>query len=361
MKDYYTILGVPHNASKDDIKKAYRRLAHQYHPDKAGGNEQKFKEVAEAYHILGDEQKRAQYDRFGATFDPSSGSPRQGGWQGQAWDFSDFARGFEGAFSGDLGDIFEDIFSFGGGTRQNTPRGRDIAIDFEIPFREAVFGTERDVLLQKLNICSVCKGEGRESGTEFKSCTHCNGSGTLRESRRSLFGTFTHMRACATCFGKGKVPATKCSACNGTGVRKGSESIAITIPAGINDDEMIKLPGRGEATPGGVPGDLYVKIHVLPNPVFRRAGSDLSAELSIPFTEAALGTTRTIETLDGPLAVYIPAGTNAGDKIAVRGKGIPRSRGGGRGDLIFTVSIKTPKKISKKAKKLLEELKAEGI
>lgn len=354
MKDYYTVLGISRNASQEDIKKAYRRLAHQYHPDKTGGNEEKFKEVNEAYQVLGNEQKRAQYDRFGS----SGFSGGTGNGQGFEWDFSNFAQGFEGV---DLGDVFGDIFGFGTqGSGRQTLRGRDIAIDIELSFAESVFGVDRNVLLRKMVMCATCKATGRESGTSSKPCTNCNGSGSIHETRRSFFGSFTKLRACATCHGTGKVPETPCHACRGEGILQASEEIAVSIPPGINDGEMIKLVGKGEAITGGFPGDLYVKIHVLGHKNFIRTGFDIATSLSVSVTDALLGTEKKMETLEGVIWIQIPAGTESGSILRIRGKGIPRARGG-RGDLLIKVLVKPPRKLSKKARQLLEELKKEGI
>src|SRR3989344_3197976 len=310
MSDYYEILGIPHNATKEDIKKAYRRLAHQFHPDKTQGDEKKFKEINEAYQVLGDEKKRAQYDRFGTT----GGA----GGQGPEWDFSNFAQGFEGV---DLGDIFADIFgNFGGAAGARVQRGRDISIDIELSFKESIFGVERTVLIHKLGACPACKGEGREEGSNFITCKSCNGSGSVHETRRSIFGSFTKLHQCATCHGRGKVPEKKCKVCDGEGVRSGSEEVVIQVPAGISDGEMIKLVGKGEAVASGVPGDLYVKIHVLPHSDFQRKGYDLVYSLGVSVSDAILGTTHEITTLDGTIKVQIPAGTDSGSLLRIRGK-----------------------------------------
>lgn len=356
MKDYYNVLGVPRNASPDDIKKAFRRLAHQYHPDKSHGNEEKFKEVNEAYQVLSSEQKRAQYDRFGSAGFGSG--PSAGSGQGSEWDFSNFGQGFEGV---DLGDIFGDMFGFGSqGQSRQTPRGRDIAIDIELQFQDAVFGVERTVLLRKTAACATCNTNGREPGTKSKPCVNCNGSGSVHETRRSFLGAFTKLRACASCYGTGQVPEKPCHACHGAGVLQASEEIAISIPSGINDGEMIKLIGKGEAVAGGVSGDLYVKIHVLSDKKFSRAGHDITTSLDIMVTDALLGIEKQMETLDGTIQIQIPAGTESGSLLRIRGKGIPRSRGG-RGDLLIKVLVKYPHKLSKKAKQLLEDLKKEGL
>lgn len=351
MKDFYTILGVSRNATQDDIKKAYRRLAHQYHPDKTGGNEQKFKEVNEAYQILSDEQKRAQYDRFGSA-------KSQGQGTGFEWDFSNFGQGFEGV---DLGDIFGDVFGFGAASGSGaSSRGRDIAIDIELPFKDAVFGVERTVLLRKLGVCATCKGGGTEQNTRYKTCASCNGSGSVHETRRSFLGTFTKLRTCSACGGAGEIPEHPCKACKGSGTVQGSEEIAISIPPGINDGEMIKMVGKGEAVTRGVPGDLYIKIHVVPDRRFTRSGNDIITALEITVTDALLGAEKQMDTLDGMIQVQVPVGTESGALLRIRGRGVSRGRSG-RGDLLVKVIIKPPRRFSKRAKELLEELRKEGI
>lgn len=354
MKDYYTILGVPHNASQDDIKKAFHKLAHQYHPDKSGGSEEKFKEVNEAYQVLSDEKKRTHYDRFG--------SGDVGGGPGVEWDFSNSGQGFEGF---DIGDMFGDMFGFGGspaGSHANrqTPRGRDIAIDIEFPFKEVVFGAQRTVLLRKAGACSSCKGNRREPGTKTKPCASCNGSGSVHETHRSFFGTFTKLRTCSVCRATGEVPLEPCRACRGEGVLQVSEEISITIPPGLQDGEMIKLVGKGEAVTGGYAGDLYVKVHVLPDKRFNRSGYDITTPLDITVTEALLGAAKQLEILDGSIHVQVPPSTQSGSMLRIRGKGIPRPRGG-RGDLLIKIIVKPPHKLSKKAKQLLQELQKEGV
>src|SRR3989338_3882412 len=355
MKDYYQILGVPRNASQEEVKKAYRKLAHQFHPDKTGGSEEKFKEVNEAYQVLGSEQKRAQYDRFGSAGFENAG---RGNASGVEWDFSNFAQGFEGV---DLGDMFGDMFGFGSsGSGRQTVRGRDIAIDIELQFSEAAFGVNRTMLLRKTAVCTACNGSAEEPGTKSKTCTHCNGSGSVHETRRSFLGSFTKLHMCSTCRGTGRVPGTTRRLCRGAGVAQASEEITISVPAGINDGEIIKLVGKGEAVAGGITGDLYVKIHVVPSKKFTRSGFDISTNLELSVTDGLLGAEKQVETLEGILRVQIPTGTASNSILRIRGKGIPRQRGG-RGDLLITVLIKPPRKLSKKAKELLEELKKEGV
>lgn len=355
MSDYYNILGISKNASKEEIKKAYHKLAHKYHPDKNRGDDKKFKEINEAYQILGDERKRREYDTYGRVF--SNGASSQGGPFG-GWDFS----GFSGAQEewGDLGDIFENIFSGAGRGKRRVKRGRDISIDLEIPFEEAIFGTERRIVLSKISVCEHCKGDGAESGSGFEGCQACGGRGSIHENKRSFFGTFTSVMECGKCFGKGKVPVKNCSICKGRGVLPKKEEVAVRIPSGIYDGEMIKMPGLGEAEARGINGDLYVKIHVRPHSVFKREGNNLFMDLDIKISDALLGAEKEIKTLDGKIKLKIPAGIDSGEILRARGKGVP-NRQNGRGDLMIKVLARTPKHISSKTKKLIEELKQEGV
>ena len=350
-KDYYDILGVQKSASKDEIKKAFRKLAQKHHPDK-GGDEAVFKEASEAYSILSDDKKRAEYDTYGQTF---AGAGGPGGGQGfGGFDFSGFQQG---GVEFDLGDIFGDMF---GGGRSRGRRGRDISIDQQIDFKDAVFGIERTVLLSKFSTCATCDGSGAKKGTDLVTCQQCNGSGKIHETRRSFLGTFATERVCEACHATGKVPKDRCKDCHGEGVRKQEEEITIMIPAGINDGEMIRLSGKGEAISGGSAGDLYVKVHVKPHSVLHKEGNDLIMSLNVKLTDALLGGSYSVDTLDGPLSVKIPAGISHGEILRVRDKGVPTDSGS-RGDLLIRVHITLPSKLSKKAKKAVEELRAEGV
>jgi len=352
-KDYYEVLGVNRSASKEEIKKAFRNLAHKYHPDKRGGDEKRFKEINEAYSILSDDKKRAEYDAYGRVFSEGGGAGGQGFG---GFDFGDFGAGFQG-FDFDLGDIFGDFF---GGGRERVKRGRDISIDLELPFAEAIFGGERTILIAKTSTCDTCKGSGAAVGTEFVTCTACNGKGRLHETRRSFLGTFTTTRTCGTCGGRGRVPKEKCRTCRGHGVLRKEHEIKVKIPAGIGDGEMIRLSGIGEAIANGAPGDLYIKVHVERHPLFRKEGNNLVTDLNIKLTTALLGGEYTIQTLDGALAVKIPAGVSFGEVLRVKGKGVPVDRGK-RGDLLIKLHIDLPAKLSGDAVRLIEELKKEGI
>lgn len=356
MKNYYDILGVPKNASEDDIKKAFRKLAQKHHPDKKGGNEAKFKEASEAYSVLSDKKKRSEYDAGGRTFAGGGGAGQQGGGFG-GFDFSN-AQGFEG-MEFDLGDIFGEFFG-GGGARNAQARGRDISIDIELTFKESIFGIERRVLISKVGTCETCGGNGAKKGSKMNTCTICNGNGKVRETRNSFFGAVTVERQCTRCKGRGQIPETVCDACHGEGVLKRQEEIKIQVPAGVSDGEMVKMPGRGEAVAGGVSGDLYVKLHVQTDKSFSREGLNLLTSLPIKLSDALIGHDFTIATLDGNEKIHIPAGTVHGEMIRVRGKGVP-SGGNRRGDLLVRVDIEFPKKLSRSQRELIEKLRAEGL
>ncbi len=361
MKDYYEILGIQKGASDADVKSAFRKLAQKYHPDKKGGDEAKFKEVSEAYSVLSDKKKRAEYDTYGKTF--AGGGP-QGGFGG--FDFSNFStgssfggQGFQGngqAFEFDLGDVFGEFFGGGRGVR----RGRDISIDIELTFKESIFGTDRRVLLSKLGTCDICEGSGAKKGTKLKTCPTCNGKGDIRESRNSFFGTFTTTRVCPKCAGKGEVPETPCENCRGEGVLKKEEEIQIEVPAGVSDGEMIRMPGRGEALAGGAAGDLYIKLHVKSDAIFSREGNHLLTSLPVKLTDALLGATYRVPTVEGDTMIEVPAGVVHGETIRVRGEGVPYGRGN-RGDLIVRIDIQFPKKLSKTARDLIDKLRTEGL
>lgn len=355
-KDYYTILGVSKSASKDEIKKAFRKLAQKHHPDK-GGDESVFKEASEAYSVLSDDKKRAEYDAYGRVFGGGAQGGGAGGFEG--FDFSQFTNGRGGAgFEFDMGDIFSEFF--GGSGRSGGRRGRDISIDLEIDFKDSIYGTDRTVLLSKYSECNVCDGTGAKKGTEVIECATCGGNGKIHETKQSFLGSISTTRVCEKCRGTGKTHKEDCGECAGEGVRKQEEEIKIMVPTGINDGEMIRLSGKGEATPGGVPGDLYVKVHVKSHSTIRREGNDLVTDLTVKLTDALLGGSYTVETIDDPITVKIPAGIASGEILRVRNKGvmIDDSR---RGDLLIRVHITLPSKLSKKAKKAVEELREEGI
>ncbi|MFA6258554.1 MAG: molecular chaperone DnaJ [Candidatus Paceibacterota bacterium] len=363
-KDYYEILGVSKNATKDEIKKAFYKLAHKYHPDKKDGDEKKFKEVNEAYQTLSDDSKRQRYDQFGAGFENMGQG--QGGYGGgfsgfNGFDFSGFQNGAEFDF-GNLNDIFSDFF--GGGMRSSgrsqSRRGRDISTEMQISFSESVFGVERKVLLTKTSKCATCGGTGAKKGAKMETCKKCNGQGKVHEMKRSFLGTISSTRICDFCMGSGQIPTEKCEDCKGAGVLRREEEIVIAIPAGIKDGEMVRMMGMGESVKSGTAGDLYIKINVLPHKQFKREGSNLVMTLDLRLTDALLGIEQSIETLEGPLTIKIPEGVSVNEILRVKGKGVPVSKGK-RGDLLIRLNIKFPNKLSKKAKKVIEELKEEGI
>ncbi len=358
MKDYYKILGVEKSATKADVKKAFRRLAGKYHPDKKTGNEGKFKEISEAYSVLGDEKKRAEYDTYGKSYSHAGNS----GAGGARW--GGFRQGQSGkSFEFDINDIFQnfgDVFSGGfGGGNVRQKRGNDVSIDIELSFKESIFGVKRSVRLTKNNVCTKCAGSGAKNDTEMIVCKACNGNGKIREARQSIMGNFTTVRECAECNGQGKIPKEKCPDCRGTGVRKTDDKIEINIPAGIENGEMVRMTGRGEAIQSGVSGDLYIKIHVARHPTITRDGIHLISHLPVKLTDALLGDTYSVETLDGNVNIKIPAGIKHNEMLRIKGKGVPH--GSSRGDMLVKISIDIPQKLSRKAKKLVEELKNEGI
>ncbi len=360
-KDYYEILGVNKSASKDEIKKAFHKLAHKHHPDKNKGDDSKFKEVNQAYQTLSDDSKRAQYDRFGADgpqgFNPGGGG--QGGFGG--FDFSGFQNGNGVEFDmGDLGDIFGDFFGGGGRGGGRAKRGRDISTEIDLSFEESIFGVTRKILLSKQSVCDICKGSGGKPGTKMDTCKTCNGNGQVREMKRSILGTFETRKTCDVCHGQGKTPSEKCSECSGKGVRNKQEEIELKVPAGINPGEMVRMTGMGEAIQGGTAGDLYIKVNIRSHSTFKRDGLNLHMDLPIKLSDALLGMEYDLKTLEGnTVEVTIPEGINHGELLRVKGKGVPSSRG--RGDIIIRIKIDMPKKLSRKSKEIIEKLKEEGI
>jgi molecular chaperone DnaJ len=353
MKDYYTILGLQKGASKEEVKKAFRQMASKYHPDKKTGDEEKYKEVTEAYAVLGDEKKKAEYDTYGHSFSGTGG----GGGGGFNWQDFQGAQGFGGQnFEFDINDIFEN-FGFGGSRQKK--RGRDVSIDINLSFEESIFGVTRKLLITKNNLCDACEGNGAKKGTKTKTCTTCSGQGKVRENRQSIMGSFTTVKECNDCNGRGEVPEEKCPKCAGAGVARTEEEISIKVPAGIQNGEVIRMTGRGEAVATGEPGDMYIKIHVEPHKIIKRDGSNLGRTLPVKLTDALLGSTYKVETLDGEVNIKIPAGITHGELLRIKGKGVPT--GGSRGDFMVKVSVETPKKLSRKAQKLIEELQDEGL
>ena len=357
-KDYYKLLNIDKSASQDEVKRAFRKLAHQYHPDKQTGDEAKFKEINEAYQVLGNAEKRQQYDQFGSTFDQQGGFGGGMNWQ----DFMSQARGGGGGgFGGvnfdfgDLGDVFGDMFGFGGG-RSRRSKGDDIQIDFQLEFKEAVFGVKKNIELYKTITCDRCNGNLAEPGTKINTCSTCNGQGRVTRIQKTMLGNFQSSSACPDCQGQGKRAETPCSKCSGQGVVKEKQNIDINVPAGIEHGATLRMTGQGNAAPyGGSAGDLYVVIHVLSSREFERQGIDIYKTLQISIVQASLGYEEDVKTLDGEVKLKVPAGTQPGTKFRLKGKGVPRLNSSGQGDMYVVVEVKVPKKLSRKQKKLLED------
>jgi molecular chaperone DnaJ len=360
-KDYYKVLGVDKSASQDDIKKAFRKLAHEHHPDKKGGDEAKFKEINEAYQVLGDQNKRAKYDQFGSAFEHGQAGGGFHGFEGFR-DFSGFTEGFNINMD-DLGDMFGgigDIFGFGG-TRsrggRRASRGNDIEVSLTIDFMEAVFGVEKEIGLNKIVKCEKCKGEGAEPGAKVETCKVCGGRGKTTRVQRTIFGQMQVEMGCSDCSGEGKTYSQKCSKCSGRGVVKETVNFKVKIPAGIDDGGVIRLSGQGEAgEKGASAGDLYMHIRIRKDSRFERQGNNILTQVFINFTQAALGDKIDIETVDGTVKLKIPEGTESGTVFRLRGHGIPNLQGRGRGDHLVEVKIRTPKNLSRKQKEMLKEL-----
>lgn len=358
-KNYYEILGVSKGASKDEIKRAFHKLAHKYHPDKKDGNEAKFKEINEAYQTLSDDQKRAQYDQFGSAGAQGGfggGNPFGQGFGQQGFGFD--ASQFEGFDFSNLGDIFGDFFQGGAGRADR--RGRDMSMDISVTLAESLFGVEKRVLVSKVGVCKTCTGTGAEVGSKQITCKTCNGKGKVNETKRSIFGTFNVVQMCESCGGKGAVPEKKCGTCKGAGVKEQREEIVIRVPAGISDGEMVRIQGGGEAIPHGQSGDMYIRIRVEKHPLWTREGNNLFREYEVKLTDAILGTTQMIETLDGNVEVEIPAGIQAGEHVSIKAKGVPLGQSR-RGDAYLIIRIKSYKKLSRKAESLIKDLQSEGL
>lgn len=367
-KDYYSILGVSKTATPEDIKKAYRKLAHQYHPDKTqGGDHEKFKEVNEAYQVLSDPSKRTQYDQFGTTFEQASRSGGFGnGFSGAGgFDFSDFARGF-GFNAGNVEfedpfDIFSDIFGANTRTRTRRARGVDLEYGLTLTFEEAAFGVEKEISIGKKDVCERCGGLGAEPQTKLTTCPKCHGAGQIRTQRRTIFGSMSTVTTCDRCEGSGKIAETPCRECKGAGAKRRVKTLKIKIPAGVDDGSRIRISGEGEVGYRGSDfGDLYLKINVRLHPVLKREGETILSEIPSSFYQAALGTEVEVETLDGKIRLKIPAGTQSGKVFRLKGRGVPRLQGSGRGDHLVTVRVVTPTKLTKKEKELFKKLAEEN-
>lgn len=350
-RDYYEVLGLSRNASSDDIKKAYRKLAMQYHPDRNpdNGAAERFKEVNEAYEVLSDSEKRARYDQLGhAGVDGGFGMGGMGGFEG-------FGSGFP------FGDIFETFFGGGAASsaaRRRAPqRGTDLRLDLSLEFEEAVFGCERELEVPRMEVCHLCSGSGAEPGTQPVRCLKCNGTGEIRRVQQSILGQFVNVTVCSHCRGEGTVISTPCHHCHGQGRERVTRRIKVAIPAGVDDGSQIRLTGEGEpGVNGGPRGNLYVVVAVKPHRYFRREANDIVIDLPINIAQAALGTEVEVPTVDGPATLKIPAGTQSGRMLRLKGKGVPYLRDRGRGDQLVHILVTVPTHLSDKQRKLFKEL-----
>jgi molecular chaperone DnaJ len=354
-RDYYEVLSVQKNANKDQIKDSYRKLAMQYHPDrnKSPEAEEKFKEISEAYAVLSDDQKRRQYDSLGHQgFD-------------QQYTQEDIFRGadFDTVFGGGFNDIFKMFFGGGFGAESNSERGtrgQDLLYNMNITLDEAAKGIEKEIEIPRTEQCNICSGSGAAPGSTAKTCTRCNGAGRIQNMRRSALGMYMQVTACPDCRGKGRIINSPCRICHGAGLVKNRRKISVKIPIGIDDGNQLRLRGEGDmAGEGGEPGDLYVQVHIAPHELFVRDGDDLQYLFMIGFPQAVLGIDTQIPTLEGPTPIRIHAGTQVGELIRIKGKGMPRFRGYGKGDLLVRIGIAIPEKVTPKQRALLEQLSSE--
>lgn len=355
-RDYYEVLGISKDASADEIKKAFRKAAVKYHPDKEGGDEVKFKEASEAYEVLKDSQKRQRYDQFGhAGVGGTGGSgygsnPFEGfggfGGQNVHFDFGD----------GGLGDIFGQFFGGAhGGSAGGQNRGRDIETSLTLSFEEAVFGAEKEIKLTLEDTCSHCKGTTAEPGYELKTCDSCHGTGQQTRVMNTIFGAIQQAVTCETCQGKGKVPEKQCSVCHGKGTERKTQTIKIKVPAGVDEGATIRLAGRGEATAHGEKGHLYVVLRVKAHKKFTREGDIILSEEHVSMVDAALGTEIDVDTVDGPVRMKVPAGTQSGTDFKLSGHGVPHLKRESRGPHIVSLVVDTPTKLTKKQKEILQD------
>lgn len=340
-RDYYEVLELPRDASAEDVKKAFRRLALQYHPDrnKESGSDVRFKEINEAYQVLSDPERRGPYDRFGHA-----------GLNGEA------GRGFEGfeGFGG-FGDIFDAFFT--GSAGRGPRRGRDLEFEVAVGFAEAAFGVEKQIDLERIETCERCQGSRAEPGSETPMCAPCGGHGQVRRLQRTVFGQFQQVAPCASCGGTGKLIKQNCARCKGRGIEQRKRRIAVEVPAGIDDGARIRIRAQGETGGyGASPGDLYVHVRVQPHSSFRRDGVDVHSIVDVNIAQAALGTELTAPTLDGPAKLKVRPGTQSGEQVRLKGKGFPELGGSRRGDHVVIVRVATPVKLDAQQKRLMEEL-----
>jgi len=348
-RDYYEVLGVPRSASPEEIKKAYRRLARENHPDRNPGDraaEERFKEIGEAYAVLSDSEKRKRYDQFG-TADPGPG----GGGAGEAG-FGPQDFGF-----GNINDIFDAFFG-GGRTTGGVARGRDLQTEMALTLEECFKGVEKEIRLSRVVTCRRCAGSGAKPGSPISTCPRCGGQGQVQSRRQTPFGQFVTSQPCPECHGSGRRIERPCSECRGAGRVRSSDAIRVNIPPGVSDGSQVRLSGKGEAGPQGAPpGDLYIVIRQKPHPLFTREGPDLHFDLLVSYAELALGVQVEVEGIDGPAELHVPAGTQVEDVVRVRGRGMPQVRGRGRGDLVGHIRVTVPRSVSGRERELLEELR----
>ncbi|MGM0508741.1 MAG: molecular chaperone DnaJ [Fusobacteriota bacterium] len=350
-QDYYDILGVSKDATDREIKKAYRKLAMKYHPDKTSGDkgsEEKFKKISEAYEVLSDSDKRAKYDRFGhSAFEGGAGGPG-GGFGGAG--FGDFD---------DIGDIFSSFFGGGrssGRARRQVRHGEDLRYNLDITLEEAAKGVQKEIKYRRKEACSTCNGSGAKPGSDLETCSTCNGTGEVKQQTNSMFGQFVNVSTCSTCNGKGKVPNEKCSSCNGTGETKTTVTKKVKIPAGVETGQKVRISGGGNVGEnGGNYGDLYIYINVKPHSIFTRRDNNIVCEVPISFTTATLGDEIEIPTLEKKTKIKIPAGTQNGKVFRLKGKGIPNLRGYGTGDELVKITVEVPTNLNKEQKELLKK------
>ena len=354
-RDYYEVLGVSKGASDDEIKKAFRQAAVKYHPDKEGGDEAKFKEVNEAYEVLKDPAKRQRYDQFGhaGVGGAAGGGNPFGGFGGAGGQNINFDFGDLG-----LGDIFNSFFGGQQSAQRGPARGRDVEASIEVSFEDAVFGRQADVHINVDDICEHCKGTTAEPGFELKTCETCKGSGQVVRAMQTIFGNIQQASVCPTCKGRGKVPEKACTVCHGKGTQRRSQTITLQVPAGIDDGATVRLREHGEAIAGGPKGDLYVHVRVRPHKKFTREGDLILSAEHLGMVEAALGTEIDVDTVDGPVRMKVPAGTQSGTDFKLSGHGVPHLRGGGRGAHIVTIVVETPNDLTKEQRALLEQFAA---
>lgn len=344
-RDYYEVLGVAKTATAEEVKRAYRKKAIELHPDK-GGDAEKFKEVNEAYETLKDQSKRAQYDQFGhaasggAGFNPFGGQGGFGGFEGAELDL-------------DIGDIFGSFFGGGRGRGPRAARGQDVKIDVALDFKDAVFGITKKIHLNLNDVCDHCKGKQAEPGAKIEACKTCSGSGRVTQTQSTILGNIQHSSVCPTCQGRGEVPDKLCTKCGGKGVVPSQQEISFKIPPGVQDGATMRLAGKGEAVAGGAKGDLYVEVHISPHSKFKRKGNDITSTQTIELVEAVLGSQIEVQTIDGPVKMKVPSGTQSSQSFKLAEHGVPY--GSRRGNHIVKLNVHIPKRLNKKQKDLLEE------